>query len=98
MVAVLLFRQKELVDDTYLKERVIWRLPTPVPGSLHPYKYRFFFGRSGHRIIGYDNERGKGDHRHVDGDEGPYRFVDLASLIADFNKDVDEWLSHKIEP
>ncbi|HEX9877116.1 MAG TPA: DUF6516 family protein [Gammaproteobacteria bacterium] len=46
---------------------VIWKVPKPVEGSLHPYKYRLFFGRPGERIVGYDNERSKGDHRHSGG-------------------------------
>ena len=97
MSAVPVFRLKELIDDTYLKERVIWRLPAPVPGSSHLYKYRFFFGTTEGRLIGYDNERGKGDHRHFGGRELSYRFVDLPTLIADFDRDIDQWLSSRIE-
>jgi hypothetical protein len=52
-------------------EMVIWRVPKPVPGCNHPYKYRLFYGRPGKRIVGYDNERPKGDHRHMDGQEDP---------------------------
>jgi hypothetical protein len=40
--------------------------------------------------VGYDNERGKGDHRHIGGRAAPYRFVDVPSLIKDFIKDVEQ--------
>jgi hypothetical protein len=40
--------------------------------------------------VGYDNERGKGDHRHVGGTETAYRFAGVEQLIADFLADVRE--------
>ena len=39
----------------------------------------------------YDNEAGKGDHKHVGEREVPYCFTDLATLQADFWKDVETW-------
>ena len=57
-------------------------------GSKHSYKYRLFYGLSGKRIVGYDNERGKGDHRHLDGRETPYRFTTVETLVAEFLRDV----------
>ena len=50
-------------------EMVVWRVPTPVPPSQHPFKYRLVFVRNGKRIVGYDNERGKGNHKHLHGQE-----------------------------
>ena len=44
--------------------------------------------RDGERIVGYDNERGKGDHRHIKGHETAYRFVSPEKLVADFLADV----------
>ena len=38
--------------------------------------------------MGYDNERNKGDHRHVEGKEEPYTFSTAEQLIADFLADV----------
>jgi len=70
-------------------EIVIWRLPGLVPPCTHPYKYRLVFVKSGRRIVGFDNERGKGDHRHLDKMESPYRFVDIQTLLADFWREVD---------
>ena len=55
---------------------------------LARYKYRLFYGRSGRRIVGYDNERPKGDHRHVGGIERAYRFTDVTTLVRDLLADV----------
>lgn len=74
-----------------MTEIVIWRLPEPVPGSLHRFKYRLFFGRAGQRIIGYDNERGKGDHKHYGSVEQPYVFSGLDALERDFFADIENW-------
>ena len=90
MDAVLVRRSKRRKNG-YVTELVIWRLPEPVPGSLHRFKYRLFFGRAGHRIIGYDNERGKGDHKHIDGIEEPYGFSGLDALERDFFADIEKW-------
>jgi hypothetical protein len=47
-----------------------------------------FYGQPGARIVGYDNERGKGDHRHLDGREEFYEFRSIETLIQDFLSDV----------
>jgi hypothetical protein len=47
---------------------VIWLLPVPLPDTHHPYKYRLHYQNAdGSDYIRYDNERGKGDHRHIGG-------------------------------
>ena len=71
-------------------EIVVWQIPKPVPPSEHPFKYRLVFVRGGKRVVGYDNERGKGDHRHLGKSEMPYRFVDEVQLLDDFWQDVKE--------
>ena len=63
---------------------VLWRVPSPVPPSTHGLKYSLFYGRPGVREVGYDNERGKGDHRHLKGAEAPYMFRSVEQLVADF--------------
>jgi hypothetical protein len=81
----------------YKKERggriievVIWHLSEPIPGSMHPYKYRLFFGQSdGSCLVRYDNERGKGDHRHIGDSEETYAFSTVLKLIEDFETDVE---------
>ena len=51
---------------------VAWRLPEPAPPCSHPFKYRLVYVVEGERVIGFDNERGKGDHSHIEGEERPY--------------------------
>ena len=70
-------------------EMVVWRLPTPLPPSHHAFKYRLVFVRDGKRVVGYDNERGKGDHKHLRLRELRYRFVDIDTLIHDFLEVVE---------
>ena len=69
-------------------EMVVWRVPRPVPPAAHAFKYRLVFVRGGERLVGYDNERGKGDHRHIEGKESAYKFVSVEQLQADFWRDV----------
>lgn len=87
--AELLYREKRTYAGGIV-EMVVWRVPDPVPPSEHPFKYRLVFVRGGKRVVGYDNERGKGDHRHAGKTEKPYAFVDEAKLLEDFWQDVKE--------
>jgi len=87
--AVLLLHRRRYYDDGGISEVKLWRLPGPVPGSAHHFKYSLFYGYPGRRAIGYDNERGKGDHRHRDGVETPYHFTSLDQLLTDFEADVE---------
>ena len=86
--AVLLYRDKAVLPDGAIVEMTIWRLPAPDPGRLHGLKYSLFYGRAGERIVGYDNETGKGDHRHYRDREVPYAFTDVETLVADFLADL----------
>ncbi|WP_158809051.1 DUF6516 family protein [Beijerinckia sp. L45] len=87
--ARLLFHRKRHYDDGAILEMKLWRVPIAVPGSQHALKYSLYYGRDGERLVGYDNERGKGDHRHYGGREAPYIFVSAAVLIDDFLADVE---------
>lgn len=88
MGATLLAKTKELRDDGSIVEVVIWELPAPLPPCEHRYKYRLYFGWPGREVVRYDNERGKGDHRHVDGRELPYEFETVERLLDDFESDI----------
>ncbi len=90
MKAALLFREKRVEADGSIMEMTIWRVPLPVTPSQHESKYSLFYGRAGERIVGFDNERGKGDHVHVLGRERPYRFVSVEQLVADFLAEVSK--------
>ena len=63
------------------------------PGTVS--KCRLVFVRDGKRMVGYDNERGKGGHKHLGEREMRYRFVDEAQLLADFWQDVMEAANEK---
>lgn len=88
MTATLIYRQRLDFDDGAILEIVVWRLPKPVEGCSHPYKYRLFYGLPGLRLVGYDNERPKGDHRHQGDREESYAFTSPEKLIDDFLRDV----------
>jgi hypothetical protein len=64
---------------------VVWQLSESLPGSSHFYKYRLHYQNAdGSDYIRYDNERGKGDHRHIDGTEELYCFESVKKLVEDF--------------
>jgi len=73
-----------------LVERVVWRVSSPVAGCSHYYKYRLYCGLNGATVVRYDNESGKGDHRHVGSRERlqSYLFTTLEQLFIDFEADV----------
>ena len=57
-------------------------------GSSHAFKYSLFYGFPGKRLVGYDNERGKCDHRHIEDRAQRYAFSSVEQLISDFLSDV----------
>lgn len=87
--ATLIFKEKLIFPDGAILEGVIWQLPKKSTERPHGLKYRLYYGPPGQRIIGYDNERGKGDHRHYRDQELKYRFTTVEQLVADFLADVD---------
>ncbi|MGH8656815.1 MAG: toxin-antitoxin system TumE family protein [Gammaproteobacteria bacterium] len=89
MEAMLVIDRKVVFPDGAIVQMVIWRLPEEDIERPHGLKYRFYYGLSdGRCAVRYDNERGKGDHRHWGDCEEPYRFADIETLIADFLNDV----------
>ena len=75
---------KNVNHDGSILEIVIWKVPKPVPPTEHGYKYRAVYVVKGVRVVGFDNERGKGDHCHLDGKEMPYAFTSVDQLLEDF--------------
>jgi len=63
--------------------------PIPCSSVSSPLEVFAVLWPSGVREIGYDNERGKGDHRHFQGTETAYAFTSVERLIADFWSDVE---------
>lgn len=88
MRAERIFAKKEKLDG-YTREMIVWRLQKPVPGCRHLFKYRFYFGfEDGTCLVRYDNERGKGDHKHIGESECPYLFRSMEAAFDDFLEDV----------
>jgi hypothetical protein len=88
--AVRLINTKRVYADGAIAQAVVWFLPGPVPPSSHRYKYSLFYGYPGRRVVAFDNERGKGDHRHVLGVETDYVFTTLEKLLSDFAATVEQ--------
>ncbi len=80
------------VTDGVRVEFVIWLVPEPLKGSTHRFKYRMSLIADGVCVLRYDNEAGKGDHRHVGTTETPYLFSGVRALFDDFDRDVARWI------
>lgn len=91
MRAALVTRRRVIFGDRDFAELVVWRLPEPVPPTTHGFKYRLVYIVDGVRVVGFDNERGNGDHWHHDGREMPYRFSGVDQLLDDFIEAVEAW-------
>jgi len=91
MRATLLLRERRVLGEDRYAEVVIWRVPSPVRGSAHEFKYRLAFVVDGICVLRFDNEAGKGDHKHVDDHEEPYTFRDPDHLITAFWREVENW-------
>jgi len=81
--AELIFREKVIDEAGNLVELVIWAVPDGV-------RYRLAFIRPGDSspAVLYDNHHPKGPHRHIEGFEEPYPYINLDQLLADFRADV----------
>jgi hypothetical protein len=95
MNATLLLRERLILTEAAFAEIVIWRVPLSVRGSRHGFKYSLALISDGVCVLRYDNEAGKGDHKHLAEREVPYAFVDLEHLRVDFWSDVEAWLGKR---
>lgn len=84
---MLLIRTRIAYAESAFAELVLWRLPKPVTGSTHAFKYRLAYVVDGVCVVRYDNEIGKGDHRHFAGKES--KTPD--EVILDFQEDIARW-------
>jgi hypothetical protein len=89
MDAELMIDERHVLAENAFVEIVVWRLPRSVRGSAHRFKYRLALVENGVCVLRYDNEAGKGDHRHVENTERRYDFTTPEALLADFWRDVD---------
>lgn len=72
----------------------LWNVPVS-SDKPHGFKYSLVYIEGGIRVIGYDNGEHRGDHRHYEGREEPYRFRSVDGLVADFMGDVEMWRKEK---
>lgn len=89
MKAELLLRRRIDLGGDAFAELVLWRVPKPVRGCAHGFKYRLALVESEICTLRYDNKTGKGDHRHVDGLEQAYDFISVDQLLDDFMSEVN---------
>lgn len=97
MKAELLFRDKFVYADGAIREMTLWKLLIADEERPHGLKYSLYYGSDGTRVVGYDNERGKGDHRHYREREEKYEFESVEKLIQDFRDDIAEERGKKNE-
>jgi hypothetical protein len=91
MKAIPLLRRRVVVAVDAFVDVAVRKIPKPVPPSVHGFKFRLAYVVRGECVVLYDNERGKGDHRHAKGLEEPYDFSTPDQLIADFEADIARW-------
>lgn len=91
MKAIELMRTRIIYSEVAFAELVLWQLPAPLQGSNHRFKYRLAYVVRGECVLRYDNEAGKGDHRHYAGKERAYAFAGPDKLIAAFQADIARW-------
>ena len=89
MKATELFRRRIPYSEMAFAELVLWQLPAPLAGSTHSYKYRLAYVVGGTCVLRYDNESGKGDHRHFRGKESRYAFDGVDKLLTAFQRDIE---------
>ena len=94
----MLIRNRIAYGEELFAEIVVWLLPEPAQGSGHRYKYRLVLVAHGECVIRYDNETGKGDHRHLGKAEAAYRFSSLDKLFADFERDIRRYQNENSDP
>ncbi len=90
MNAKLMLNERHIVAENAFVEMVVWHLPSPLSGSRHSYKYRLALVVDGSCLLRYDNEAGKGDHKHESEKETPYVFTTPQALLDDFWNEVEQ--------
>ena len=92
MKATLVTRTRTVYSPRAFADTVLWRVPETLAGSAQRWKYRLAYVVDTVCVVRYDNEAGKGDHRHVGETEERYRFKSAERLLTDFWTDVEEML------
>ncbi len=88
MKAISHIDERIILSDNTFVEVVVWEVSESLEGSEHQYRYRLALVIEGECVMRYDNEAGKGDHKHIGNTESDYDFTDIDRLLADFWNDV----------
>lgn len=91
MKAKEIFYRKIANSDGSITEMIIWQLPHKSEERPHGFKYRLYHGdKNGNCLVRYDNEAGKGDHKHIRKTEFHYEFSTVENLMKDFFSDISQ--------
>lgn len=77
----------QIADNAFVTIRIL-QVDPEILGSNHQYKYSLAYIVDGVCVMRYDNERGKGDHKHIGEQEYPVIFTTIQNLIASFHADI----------
>lgn len=91
MKAEPLINDRIIFGEEDFAQIVVWKVAKPLVGSAHRYKYRLAYVVRDVCVLRYDNEAGKGDHRHWGDSETPITFVGVDGLLAAFMADIERW-------
>jgi len=58
-------RESFVLSRRAFVEIVIWKLPKPLLRSAPAFRYRMAYVANGRCVLRFDNEAGKGDHKHL---------------------------------
>jgi hypothetical protein len=83
-------RERLILSRRAFVEIVIWKLSKPLPENEHLFKYRLAYIANQSCVLPFDNEAGKGDHKHLDQIEAPYIFRDFDTFLTDFLAEVNK--------
>lgn len=89
MPAIELMNLRIQIDDNAFASIRILEVDPAILGSNHTYKYSLAYVVNGECVMRYDNERGKGDHKHIGEREYPVTFTNIENLIASFQEDIN---------
>ncbi len=98
MKALLLVRRRVVHAENAFADLILWKLSAPLPGSIHSFKYRLAYVVDAMCVVRYDNEAGKGDHRHFGQRETGYAFTTLEALIVASERDIARWNRENSHP
>ncbi|CAI1000277.1 MULTISPECIES: toxin-antitoxin system TumE family protein [Serratia] len=90
MPATLVMKRRIWLDTNSLLSLVVWDVTPSIRGSNHKYKYRLAYVVKDECLLRYDNEAGKGDHKHLGIAEIPIEFIDINKLVDDFVTEVNQ--------